>query len=577
MIHNTSDSRPLSKRAELNVDEDQYEREDIYIPPQLINDAFRKGLRSQGVKYLTKLHDSLSKDTDFISYLKSEDVDNFHNAFNVLKKNFEQANYGSPSSRIINISVDSFAELGLRKFLIDKIGHLAFRLENVSPSSLRINSETLEDSQESEIEEEENEYDNDFETLDHESKAVSLTFSSLDNYVGVGNVNSKKPFFSKGKIVEMKGSPSKPKSVIRKVIRSDGIRQSNGLIQHFDHDTFHIPKVEKVFQPRSPNFHTQISPSKLEVVENAAQKRRPHSMQAVQLSDKVHKGSTSHDLYSDDEYEQRAFTAAADNNDVKKRNKTQKAWITNRQWKLGEIIGSGSFGDVFKVLNDKGRIYAAKRIRITDMVAADELLSEIQLMRGLSHENIVEYMGAWVDEYECVIYVFQQWVPGGSVHQLLQRFGPLTLGVVRSYMRQILSGLQYLHNSGIIHRDIKGGNILVDEFGVVKLADFGASTKLSQMDKTMEGVGLKGTPYFMAPEVLSQNGKYGRKGDIWAVGCTMVQMLTGDPPWKDKNVKSHVQLYFLLKQWVGPPEIKCEITEDARECLELCFQKDEEL
>ena len=209
--------------------------------------------------------------------------------------------------------------------------------------------------------------------------------------------------------------------------------------------------------------------------------------------------------------------------------------------------------------------------------AADELLGEIQLMRGLSHENIVEYMGAWVDEYECVIYVFQQWVPGGSVHQLLQKFGPLTLGVVRSYMRQILSGLQYLHTAGIIHRDIKGGNILVDENGVVKLADFGASTKLSQMDKTMEGVGLKGTPYFMAPEVLSENGKYGRKGDIWAVGCTMVQMLTGEPPWKDKNVKSHIQLYILLNQWVGPPEIKCEITEDARECLELCFQKEEEL
>ena len=216
-------------------------------------------------------------------------------------------------------------------------------------------------------------------------------------------------------------------------------------------------------------------------------------------------------------------------------------------------------------------------MRIANTVAAEELLSEIQLMRGLSHDNIVEYMGAWVDEQECVIYIFQQWVPGGSVHQILQKFGPLELGVVKNYMRQILSGLQYLHNSGIVHRDIKGGNILVDEFGVVKLADFGASTKLSQLDKTMEGIGLKGTPYFMAPEVLSQNGKYGRKGDIWAVGCTMVQMLTGEPPWKDKDIKCHVQLFLLLNKWEGPPEIKCKISEDARECLELCFQKEEKL
>jgi len=96
-------------------------------------------------------------------------------------------------------------------------------------------------------------------------------------------------------------------------------------------------------------------------------------------------------------------------------------------------------------------------MRFKDMNSdAEELLREIQLMRGLSHENIVEYLGAWVDEQECVIYIFQEWVPGGSVHQLLQKFGPFQLGVVRNYMRQILNGLQYLHNSGIIHRDIKG-------------------------------------------------------------------------------------------------------------------------
>lgn len=355
----SSDSKPLSKRAELNLDEDQYEREDISIPPQLINDAFLKGLRSQGVKYLAKLHDSLFKDSDFTHYLKSDDVENFHNAFNVLKKKFEHANYGSPNSRILNISMDTFAEFGLRKFLVDKIGHLAFRLETISPSSLRINSETIEDSLESEIEEEENEYEeDDFEIVNNESKAASPTFSSLDNYVGVGNVNSKKPFFSKGKIVEMKVSPSKSNSIIRKVMKSDGLRQSNTSIQYFDNDTSHVQKIEKVFQPRSPSFHAPISPSKLEVVEYAAQKRRPYSMQAVPLSDKVEKSSTSHDVYSDDyEYQRpRPFTVAADNNDMKKRNKIQKAWITNKQWKLGEIIGSGSFGDVFKVLNDKVRL-----------------------------------------------------------------------------------------------------------------------------------------------------------------------------------------------------------------------------
>jgi len=72
------------------------------------------------------------------------------------------------------------------------------------------------------------------------------------------------------------------------------------------------------------------------------------------------------------------------------------------------------------------------------------------------------------------------------------------------------------------YRDIKGGNILVDDSGIVKLADFGASSKI-EFGETQETSTIKGTPYFMAPEVLSQS-KYGRKGDIWAVGCTIIQV-----------------------------------------------------
>lgn len=76
-------------------------------------------------------------------------------------------------------------------------------------------------------------------------------------------------------------------------------------------------------------------------------------------------------------------------------------------------------------------------------------------MRGLHHENIVHYLGAYVDENEFQLYVFQEWVPGGSVAHLLKRFGPFSLGMVRNYTRQILCGLDYLHKNGIIHRDIK--------------------------------------------------------------------------------------------------------------------------
>ena len=97
-----------------------------------------------------------------------------------------------------------------------------------------------------------------------------------------------------------------------------------------------------------------------------------------------------------------------------------------------------------------------------------------------------------------LVYIFQEWVSGGSVHSMLVHFGPFQIDVVRTYTTQILQGLEYLHENGIVHRDIKGGNILVENSGSVKLADFGASTIIS-MGETQETAIIKGTPYFMAP------------------------------------------------------------------------------
>lgn len=115
--------------------------------------------------------------------------------------------------------------------------------------------------------------------------------------------------------------------------------------------------------------------------------------------------------------------------------------------------------------------------------------------------------------------------------------------------------------------------MLVTDSGCVKLADFGASTTIS-LGATQETVTIKGTPYFMAPEVLSQ-GRYGRKGDIWAVGCTMIQMLSGEPPWKDQNLQSLVQLHLLLSTWVGLPpfEAKEELPDDLMSFLNILFER----
>lgn len=253
-----------------------------------------------------------------------------------------------------------------------------------------------------------------------------------------------------------------------------------------------------------------------------------------------------------------------------------KEWIAKGHWRMGDKIGSGAFGEVFQGLNSRnGQLFAVKRMKIYPGQATEleNLANEIDLMRTLVHPNIVQYIGTKVDSVNGYVYIFQEWVPGGSVASLLEKFGPFQIGVVQSYTRQILLGLQYLHQNEIVHRDIKGGNILVENSGSVKLADFGASAKMA-MGETQETQTIKGTPYFMAPEVLSQS-KYGRKGDVWAVGCTVIQMLTGQPPWKANNIQNIVQLHMLLSNMKeGPPKVDRDIPAIVDDFLHYIFKKD---
>jgi serine/threonine protein kinase len=98
-------------------------------------------------------------------------------------------------------------------------------------------------------------------------------------------------------------------------------------------------------------------------------------------------------------------------------------------------------------------------------------------------------------------------VPGGSIAQLQSKFGRLSESVIRNYAQQILAGLNYLHSNGIVHCDIKGANLLVDDRGNVKVADFGASTRLSaESTEIAKDLSLRGSPYYMAPEIVGQAG-----------------------------------------------------------------------
>ncbi|CAM9121815.1 unnamed protein product [Discosporangium mesarthrocarpum] len=252
----------------------------------------------------------------------------------------------------------------------------------------------------------------------------------------------------------------------------------------------------------------------------------------------------------------------------------RRAPVRTGHWKLGHEIGKGSFGSVHIGLNeDTGDLIAVKVMSSHRPEMAETLFREIELMRHLRHPNIVCYLGAEVNDMEKTISIFQEWVPG-SVTSLLENFGPFSDPRISSYTKQVLEGLAYLHSQRIIHRDIKGGNILIDDRGVVKLCDFGASKMLDI--ESFLGVGNHtrvGSPLFMAPEILLKE-EYGPQVDIWSLGGAVLEMATGHPPWHTLNLRTPVALINWVKRTDGPPPLPDILSEPLRLFLLRCFVRE---
>ncbi|XP_042418818.1 mitogen-activated protein kinase kinase kinase NPK1-like [Zingiber officinale] len=251
------------------------------------------------------------------------------------------------------------------------------------------------------------------------------------------------------------------------------------------------------------------------------------------------------------------------------------------RWRKGELIGCGAFGHVYMGMNlDSGELLAVKQVLIGKNGASKEkaqahireLEEEVKLLKNLSHPNIVRYLGTTREDD--TLNIFLEFVPGGSISSLLGKFGSFPEAVIRMYTKQLLQGLEYLHRNGIMHRDIKGANILVDNKGCIKLADFGASKQVAKLATMNAAKSMKGTPYWMAPEVILQTG-HSFSADIWSVGCTIIEMATGKPPWSQQY--QEVAALFHIGTTKSHPPIPEHLSSDSKDFLLKCLQKEPNL
>lgn len=249
----------------------------------------------------------------------------------------------------------------------------------------------------------------------------------------------------------------------------------------------------------------------------------------------------------------------------------------------GQLIGKGTYGRVYLGMNaTTGEFLAVKQVevnqkaagqdkdRIKEMVAALDI--EIDTMQHLEHPNIVQYLGCERKEFSISIYL--EYIPGGSIGSCLRKHGKFEESVVRSLTRQTLEGLAYLHQEGILHRDLKADNILLDLDGSCKISDFGISKKSDNIYGNDVTNSMQGSVFWMAPEVVRSQGQgYSAKVDIWSLGCVVLEMFAGKRPWsREEAIGAIFKLGSLSQAPPIPEDVQSTATVDGLNFMYDCFQ-----
>ncbi|XP_022755564.1 mitogen-activated protein kinase kinase kinase 18-like, partial [Durio zibethinus] len=251
-------------------------------------------------------------------------------------------------------------------------------------------------------------------------------------------------------------------------------------------------------------------------------------------------------------------------------------------WTRGKCLGKGSFGTVSLAINESGdTVFAVKSVDLATCLPNqwESLENEIRILRSLSSPHVVEYLGDDVTRYESPTTSYRnlhmEYLPGGTVADVAiikRRLADMDERILRWQTRCLVSALKYVHGEGIVHCDVKGKNVLVGpDFTSVKLADFGSAIKIKRDDaddRCRSLITPRGSPLWMAPEVI--RGEYqGPESDVWSLGCTVIEMITGKPAWDDQGFNSLNRIANSDEL----PDLPTQFSELGKDFVEKCLRR----
>jgi serine/threonine-protein kinase len=217
------------------------------------------------------------------------------------------------------------------------------------------------------------------------------------------------------------------------------------------------------------------------------------------------------------------------------------------KYKILSPLGSGGFGTVYLAEDTWIDKKVAIKVPHRQNVDFSDLLREPRLLASLSHPNIVSILTA--EKQSSLFFIVMEYVPGDTLETVISRDGKIDLSRTLDYTCQICNAVDHAHQHGVLHRDLRPGNVLVTDGGVVKVADFGTSRFI---EIAAHGTTVIGSPPYMAPEQF--HGKAVFASDIYSLGVTMYQMLTGVLPYQ---TPAPADLEKLMKgELITPPRTR---------------------